>query len=142
MRRNPFSLEPIDKSLLYKGAFLNWFFTVIFFSLISVAIKEASAFSLVLVIISLIVLILLIGGFDDEDEIFTMYKKIRWYKNYTRLTFLSGIILAVTWPFDSTLFLALILSVPVLVNGTLVWPQITVNTYVKNYTKLFGRLDA
>jgi hypothetical protein len=142
MSRNPFSLEPIDKSLLYKGAFLNWFLTVTFFSLICVAIKEANAFSLVLVIISLIVLMLIIAGFEDEDEIRTMYRKVRWYKNYTRLTFLSGIMFAVTWPFDSTLFLALILGVPALINGTLVWPQLTVNTYAKNYTKLFGRLDA
>jgi uncharacterized membrane protein HdeD (DUF308 family) len=102
MNRNPFSLEPIDKSLLYKGAFLNWFFIVIFFSLIGVAIKEAS----------------------------------------TRLTFLSGIIFAITWPFESTFFVTLIIGVPALINGTLVWPQLTVNTYAKNYTKLFGRLDA
>lgn len=142
MSRNPFSLEPIDKSLLYKGAFLNWFFTVIFFSLIGVAIKEVNAFSLVLVIISLILLVLIIAGFEGEDEIRTMYRKVRWYKNYTRLTFLSGILFAVIWPFDSTFFLALILGVPALINGTLVWPQLTVNTYAKNYTKLFGRLDA
>jgi hypothetical protein len=142
MSRNPFSLEPIDKSLLYKGVFLNWFFIVIFFSLIGVAIKEASTFSLVLVIGSLIVLILIITGFDDEDEIIIMYKKIKWYKNYTRLTFLSGIIFAITWPFESTFFVTLIIGVPALINGTLVWPQLTVNTYAKNYTKLFGRLDA
>jgi uncharacterized membrane protein HdeD (DUF308 family) len=90
----------------------------------------------------LIVLMLIIAGFEDEDEIRTMYRKVRWYKNYTRLTFLSGIMFAITWPFDSTLFLALILGVPALINGTLVWPQLTVNTYAKNYTKLFGRLDA
>jgi len=142
MSRKHLSLEPIDKHLLYKGAFLNWFFTIVFFSLVSVAIKEASDFSLILGVGSLILLILIISGIDDEYEIITMYNKIRWYKNYARLTFLSGIIFAITWPFESTSFIALIIGIPAFINATFIWPQLTVSTYVKNYTKLFGCIDA
>ena len=142
MIRKPLTLESIDKSLLYQKAASGWFLTIMFFFSVGVAIEKASTISLIIVMGSLFFLILIITNIDDEYEIITMYKKIRWYKNYARVTFFSGMMLSITFPFQSTLFIALLIATPILINGAIIWPLLTVKTYTKNYTKLFGLIDA
>jgi hypothetical protein len=142
MKRRPLSTEPIDKYLLYQGAYSNWFLLVISLTLLGFAIKILKPESIILALMGMIFLYMFIESVDDGLEISTMNKKIGWYRNYSIVTYMSGALIGFLLPFESTQFISLLIAFPALVNACVIWPQITVNTYKKNYTKLFGFIDA
>ncbi len=142
MSRRPLSTGPVDTYLLYKGAYSNWFLVLIALTLLGFAIKIAEPESIILALVGLTFLYLFFDAVNDGLEISIMYKNISWYRKYCNATYISGALIGSLIPFDSTQLISLLMALPALINAALIWPQITVNTYKKNYTKLFGLVDA
>lgn len=142
MRRRPLSTEPAGTYLLYKGAYSNWFLVFTALTLLGFALKIAEPESVILALMGLIFLYLFFAAVDDDLEISTMYKNISWYRNYCTITYVSGALTGFLIPFDNTQLISLLMALPALINAALIWPHITVITYRKNYTKLFGVVDA
>ncbi|MEP0175660.1 MAG: hypothetical protein ABJD02_17990 [Paraglaciecola sp.] len=111
-------------------------------TLLGFAIKIAEPESIILALVGLIFLYLFFDAVNDGLEISIMYKNISWYRKYCNATYISGGLTGFLIPFDSTQLISLLIALPALINAALIWPQITVNTYKKNYTKLFGLVDA
>jgi hypothetical protein len=140
MTRRPISTDPVGKGVLLQGIAAKWLFVCLFFYLIGLAILKASAVSVVISLFALVVLIMLLSG--DEIEIKTLEKNIKWYKFYSLFTFLSGASVSFVLPFEFASPFSFLLLFLFMLNGMLIWPYVTVSTFKKNYTSLFGMYDA
>ena len=109
------------------------------------------SFSFLMQNLSLILLIALASNYfilhfrNRNRELFefkTLYKKLGWYRKYTIVTFLLGVLFGISCVFEASADFAVIIAFPVFANGLFLWPLVTTNTYVKNYTRLFGVFDA
>jgi len=141
MKRNPFSTSEFDIAYLKKGAVTCWLLVNGFFLTLGFAIKQFGPVSLVIGIFSLFILGIFILKLSDEDEIYTLYKQVKWYRIYTNITLLTAMIIGLSLPFESTKTVAMALGLPALINGFFIWPHFTCELYLEKYTELFGRLD-
>jgi hypothetical protein len=135
-------LEALACQSLFSVGYSNCFLVLIALTLLGFAIKIAEPESIILALVGLIFLYLFFDAVDDGLEISIMYKNISWYRKYCNATYMSCALTGFLIPFDSTQLISLLMALPALINAALIWPQITVNTYKKNYTKLFGFVDA
>jgi len=142
MNRNPIPSDPFNRQYIYKGVVFHWSLATGFVYLICLAISKASPISIVLLIPSSVVLFLCINGITNDFEFKTLYKKLGWYRKYSIVTFLLGVLLGISCVFEASADFAVIIAFPVFANGLFLWPLVTTNTYVKNYTRLFGVFDA
>ena len=142
MNRTPIPSDPFNRQYIYKGAVFHWSLAIGFVYLICLAINEASPISIVLLIPSSVVLFLCINGIANDLEFKTLYKKLNWFRKYTIATFVLGVLFGASSPFQASADFAVIIAFPAFANGLFLWPLVTTNTYVKNYTRLFGVFDA
>ena len=79
--------------------------------------------------------------FSWANEVKLMAKHLEGYRFYTLTTFALVPIVAVPWffeiPFGITMTLTLLVGL-----NCLIWPFVTVSEYEKNYTAIFGLMDA
>lgn len=142
MNRPPIPSDPFNRQYIYKGVVFHWSLSTGFVYLICLAISKASPISIVLLIPCSVVLFLCINGITNDFEFKTLYKKLDWYRKYTIATFLLGVLFGISCAFEASADFAVIIAFPVFANGLFLWPLVTTNTYVKNYTRLFGVFDA
>ena len=140
--RSPLTTEPIGKNLLFNGALSKWFLLSLFCLLTAMAIKKASAVSIVILFFALISLLALIVNHENDIELKVLTKNLTWYRYYSRITLLSGAVAGFLIPFEFTTTFGWLLMVISLPNGLLIWPYATICVYSKYYTQLFGMLDA
>lgn len=141
MKRNPFSTSEFDIAYLKKGAVSCWFLVNGFFISVGFAIKQFGPVSFVIGIFSIFILGVFILKISEQDEINTLYKQVKWYRIYTNVTLLTAMIIGLSFPFESTKTLVMVLGLPALINGFFIWPHFTGELYLEKYTELFGRLD-
>ena len=79
--------------------------------------------------------------FSWANEVKLMIKHLEGYRFYTLTTFALVPMVAVPWffevPFGITMTLTLLVGI-----NCLIWPFVTVSEYEKNYTAIFGLMDA
>jgi len=80
-------------------------------------------------------------AFSWANEVKLMSKHLEGYRFYTLTTFALVPIVAIPWffaiPFGITMTLTLLVGL-----NCLIWPFVTVSEYEKNYTAIFGLMDA
>lgn len=92
-------------------------------------------------LISIFLLICFLISLPTLPEVKVLVKHLSRYRFYTVVTFANVLIVAVVWLWEAPLTLSVLLSFAVFTNG-LIWPFITLEHYKKNYTRLFGAIDA
>jgi hypothetical protein len=142
MNRMPLSKEPIDQHLLIKMAGIDSFVLGIAFTFFGSAISEIRPESVILGFVGLVFLYFFISDYTGDNEISVLRKNIQWFNKYSFLTYVSTAIIGFFIPFDTLGFVAILALFPVMINACLVRPLITVKIYNKNYTRLFGVIDA
>jgi hypothetical protein len=83
---------------------------VIALTLLGFAIKILKPESIILALMGMIFLYMFVDSVDDGLEISTMNKKIRWYRNYSIVTYVSGALIGFLLPFESTQFISLLIN--------------------------------
>ena len=142
MNRMPLSKEPVDQYLLIKMAYIDSFTLGIASTFFGSAIYEIRPESVILGIVGLVFLYFFTCDYTSEDEISVLRKNIQWFNTYSFITVASAALVGFFIPFETIGFLAFIALFPVMINACLVRPFITVKLYKKNYTRLFGTIDA
>ena len=142
MNRMPLSKEPIDQYLLFKMAAGDSFIVGISSAFFGSAIYEIRPESLVLGFVGLVLLYFFISDYTSEDELSVLRKNIQWFRAYSFVTYLSAVLVGFFIHFDILDLFAILALFPVLINACLVRPFVTVKLYIKNYTRLFGVIDA
>ncbi|MEO3879460.1 MULTISPECIES: hypothetical protein [Rheinheimera] len=79
--------------------------------------------------------------FSWANEVKLMVKRLVGYRFYTLTTFALVPMVAVPWFFEIPSGITMTLTLLVSLN-CLVWPFVTVSEYEKNYTAIFGLMDA
>jgi len=79
--------------------------------------------------------------FSLENEVKLMVKRLVGYRFYTLTTFALVPTVAVPWFFEIPSGITMTLTLLVGLN-CLIWPFVTVSEYEKNYTSMFGLMDA
>lgn len=142
MSRAPISLEPVNLSILFKMAGSDSFALAIASTFAGAAIAEIRPESLIWGFIGLLSLYIFISDYTNENDISVLKKNIKWFKTYSFVTYGFIAINSFLIHFDTLAFYAFVALVPAVINAYLVRPLITVNIYKKNYTRLFGVIDA
>jgi len=106
------------------------------------AVKDGRPESLLWGIAGLFSLYLFISDYIGESEVTILIKNISSFKTYSILTYISVALSGFLLTFDATLLFTFVVIFPVIINAFMVRPFVFVNLYKKNYTRLFGVIDA
>ncbi|MBO7924652.1 hypothetical protein J5X92_20895, partial [Alteromonas sp. K632G] len=142
MERMPLSKEPLSQYLLSKMATSDTFSLAISSAMLGSALSTIRPESLLWGIAGLFSLYLFISDYIGESEVTILIKNISSFKTYSILTYISVALSGFLLTFDATLLFTFVVIFPVIINAFMVRPFVFVNLYKKNYTRLFGVIDA
>lgn len=142
MNRLPLSKEPYDQSSLVKMAYGDSLILAIASAFLGAASAEIRPESIILGSIGLVFSYLFISDYRSSNEISILRKNIRWFNAYSIVTYASVALVGFFIHFEMVKSIAIVGLFPVIINLGIVRPVITVKIYKKNYTRLFGVIDA
>ncbi|WP_334060077.1 hypothetical protein [Alteromonas sp. S005] len=142
MDRLPLSPEPDNKHLLLRMAASDTFSLALTVALFGSALSTIRPESILWGLAGLFCLYLFVSDCTEKSEVTVLMKNISSFRAYSILTYITVALSGFMVIFGAPLIFNTIVIIPVVTNALIVRPFVFADLYKKNYTRLFGIVDA
>ncbi|GEM_PF-1785700 len=142
MDRLPLSPEPDNHNLLLKMAASDTFSLALTMAMFGSALSTIRPESILWGLAGLFCLYLFVSDCTEKSEVTALMKNISSFRTYSILTYITVALSGFIVTFDAPSIFTTIVIIPVVTNALIVRPFVFVDLYKKNYTRLFGIVDA